>query len=159
MEFYIRMHLEDEVSSIQNSWLKDCISLVSYSIITNNEPKWFGTLVTPSKGLSQRDSLSPNMCILCLKVLNHALLSKANSQTFGIGVMIYLKFIKFSCLLCANDNLIFCKSNLNICNLFKNVFDISQLTILWLSQVIPVIYKNICNRRIESFWPNTWVAN
>ena len=49
-----------------------CVKTVTYSILVNGEPKGF---THPSRGLRQRDPLSPFLFLLCTKGL-HGLIKK-----------------------------------------------------------------------------------
>ena len=54
----------------QESWvalIMKCITTVSYSILVNGEPKG---MIKPSRGLRQRDPLSPYLFLFCAKGLN-----------------------------------------------------------------------------------------
>ena len=54
----------------QESWvalIMKCITTVSYSILVNGETKG---MIKPSRGLRQRDPLSPYLFLFCAKGLN-----------------------------------------------------------------------------------------
>ena len=54
----------------QESWvalIMKCITTGSYSILVNGEPKG---MIKPSRGLRQRDPLSPYLFLFCAKGLN-----------------------------------------------------------------------------------------
>ena len=62
---------------LQDTWvamIMQCITIVSYSIMANCEPKG---LIHPSRGLQQGDPLSPFLFLFCAEGLN-ALLTQAS---------------------------------------------------------------------------------
>jgi len=104
-----------------NSWIKQCISSISYSIIVNDEPNG---VFTPTRGIRQGDPLSPYLFILCMEVLNNMLLKEANAPRISIGVKICPSSIKIPCLLFADDCLLFCKTNIGSCTKLKSILDV-----------------------------------
>lgn len=93
------------------SWIKTCISSVSYHVLINGEPK--GS-ISPSRGIRQGDPLSPFLFI----ILTEALIS----QIQGVereGRITGLKIARgsppISHLLFADDNLFFCKAEVSQC--------------------------------------------
>jgi len=103
-----------------NSWIKQCISSVSYSIIVNDKPN---DLFIPTRGIRQGDSLSLYLFILFMEALNSMLLKEANAPRSGIGVKIRPSFVKISCLLFANNCLLFYKTNVGSCIKLKSILD------------------------------------
>ena len=99
----------------QESWvalIMKCITTVSYSILVNGEPNG---LITPSRGLWQRDPLSPYLFLFCVKGLN-ALLSNAATREKIRGFSLCRNGSKLTHLFFADDCLLFCKSTLEECN-------------------------------------------
>ena len=103
-----------------NSWIKECISSVSYSLIVNNEPNGF---FTPTRGIRQGDPLSPYIFILCMEALNRMLYIEASTRKSGIGIKLSPRDNKIPCLLFADDCLLFCKTNSDCCKKLKSVLD------------------------------------
>ena len=103
-----------------NSWIKQCISSVSYSIIVNDEPNG---LFIPTRGIRQGDPLSPYLFILYMEALNNMLLKEANAPRSGMGVKICPSSVKISYLLFADNCLLFCKINLGSCTKLKSNLD------------------------------------
>ena len=93
------------------SWIRQCVTTVSYSIIVNDEV--YG-LFTPSRGLRQGDPLSPYLFLICTEILTRALREAQNKKKSGIGFKIAPRAKKLLCLLFAYDSLLFCKTNLGI---------------------------------------------
>ena len=71
----------------QESWvamIMECITMVTYSILVNGEPKG---LITPTRGLRQGDPLSPYLFLFCVEGLN-AILNQAseNGDIHGFSI-------------------------------------------------------------------------
>ena len=87
--------------------IKTCISIISYFVIVNDSVCGF---FTPTRGLRQRDPLSPYLFILCMEVLTKTLCKALHRKKCGIGIK-----ISPPCLLFADDSLLFCRTNLESC--------------------------------------------
>lgn len=87
------------------SWIEQCISTVSYSVLLNGLPVGF---FHPSRGLRQGDPLSPFLFILGMEVLSHMLVHAENSGLFH-GIKVSRSAPSISHLLFADDLLIFCR--------------------------------------------------
>lgn len=64
------------------NWIKECLSLASYSILQNGSPFGF---ITPSRGLRQGDPLSLFLFVIGMEILSH-LLDKAHSLSLVNGI-------------------------------------------------------------------------
>jgi len=124
------------------------ISLVSYSIIVSNEPKGFGCR---DCRILTRTHCLPNIFIWIMGVINHMLLSEVSSRNSSIGAEIYHRAIKFLCLLCACDNLIFCKANSNSCNVLT-YFNYHDYVMALFCNAYQLSYtKTLSNNRLQCF--------
>jgi len=102
------------------SWIKECISTASYSLIINNEPQGF---FKPTRGLRQGDPLSPYLFIICMDVLAKRLQSHALNAKTGIGITIAPAATRIPCLLFVDDSLLFCKATMQACHKLKAELD------------------------------------
>ena len=99
----------------QESWvalIMECITIVSYSILVNGEPKG---LIKPSRGLRQGDSFSPYLFLFCVKGLN-AIIRRVvmNGEIQGFSICRNgPKITHFFFLV--DDCLLFCRSTLEEC--------------------------------------------
>ena len=66
-----------------NSWIKECVSSVSYSIIANDEPNG---LFISTIGIRQGDALSPCIFILYMEALNRMLYIEASNRNQVLGL-------------------------------------------------------------------------
>ncbi|WZZ51435.1 hypothetical protein YC2023_051542 [Brassica napus] len=93
------------------SWIQWCVSSVSYQILVNGEPK--GN-IQPSRGLHQRDPLSPFLFILLIEALISQL-QRAEEEGRLTGLKIARDSPAVSHLLFADDSLFFCKADVQQC--------------------------------------------
>ena len=91
--------------------MMQCISKATYSVLIHGEPRG---QITPSRGLCQRDPLSPYLFLLCMEGF-HGLLRKVKENGDIRGVSICRSAPKLTHLLFADDNLIFCRAKINEC--------------------------------------------
>ena len=61
-----------------------CVKMVSYSVLINGEPKG---MIVPSRGLRQRDPISPYLFLLCTEGLS-AMLKKEENEGYIKGVAV-----------------------------------------------------------------------
>lgn len=87
----------------QIAMIMECVSTVSYSILTNAEPK---SPIVPSRGLRQGDPLSPYLFLLCGEGLT-SLLRRAENEQRIIGINICRRAPQMSHLFFADDNIHF----------------------------------------------------
>ncbi|XP_042939410.1 uncharacterized protein LOC122274438 [Carya illinoinensis] len=88
-----------------------CVRSVSFSILVNGKPTGH---IFPSRGLSQGDPISPYLFLLCTEGLI-SLLDQANTYQQIEGIRVCREAPKLNHLLFADDSVIFCKENLEIC--------------------------------------------
>ena len=91
--------------------IMECITVVTYSILVNGEPKG---LITPTRGLRQGDPLSPYLFLFCAEGLN-AILNQASESGDIHGFSICRNGPKLTYLFFADDCLLFCQSTLEEC--------------------------------------------
>jgi len=102
------------------SWTKECLTIVSFSILVNGEPCG---LFTPTRGIRQGDPLSPFIFIICMEALTYRLLQKANQPKSGLRVKVCPRNSKIPCLLFADECLIFSKTSSEAYHQLKNLLD------------------------------------
>ena len=85
--------------------IKECVTIVSYLIIVNDDVYGF---FKPARGIRQGDPLSPYLFLFCMEVLTRQLRQAQLKKKASIGVKIALTVVKIPCLLFANDSLVFC---------------------------------------------------
>lgn len=93
-------------SSVWETWVKQCISTSSISILINGSP--YGRLY-PSRGLHQGDPISPYLFILCSKVLSRLLLREERRGCLK-GIQMVRNAPSISHLLFAYNLLLFSKA-------------------------------------------------
>jgi len=95
-----------------STWIQQCVTTVSYSVIMNDE---VSGLFTPSRGLRQGDPLSSYLFLICMEVLTRQLRAELINKKSEIGFKILPQADKLPCLLFADDSLLFCRTNLQSC--------------------------------------------
>lgn len=89
-----------------------CVKSVTYSILVNWEPKG---MIQPTKGIRQRDPLSPFLFLLCVEGL-HDLVRHASSVGEITVFSLCKQGPKLTHLLFVDDNFLFYKATLDECN-------------------------------------------
>ncbi|CAA7020953.1 unnamed protein product [Microthlaspi erraticum] len=93
------------------SWIRACISSVSYQVLLNGEAKGH---INPTRGLRQGDPLSPFLFIILMEALV-AQLKGAEEEGRITGLKIARNCPAISHLLFADDSLFFCKAEVQQC--------------------------------------------
>ena len=91
--------------------MMECITTISYSILINGEPSH---TIHPSRGLRQRDPLSPYIFLLCTEGL-HGLLTRAAASGDIRGISICRNEPRLTHLLFADNSLLFCRASIQEC--------------------------------------------
>lgn len=94
------------------------ITPISYSVLSNGEPK--GEII-PSRGIRQRDPLSPFLFVLCTEGLSEMLQREERLGNIK-GISIYRGAPHLSHLFFANDSIIFYQANMGECRRIWDVF-------------------------------------
>ena len=89
-----------------------CVTSVRYSILVNGKPCG---LITPQRGLRQRDPISPYLFLLCAEGLN-ALLKKAMEEGMVTGASMSI----------GDDSLLFCRSTLAQWNNLSTILNVYE---------------------------------
>ena len=112
-------------SGFQQSWVNlimECVTTLSYSILVNGEPKG---MIYPSRGIRQRDPLSPYLFLFCIEGLN-AILRKATVAEEIEGFSLCRRGPKITHLFFADDCLLLCRSNLAECEKIKELLAVYE---------------------------------
>jgi len=83
-----------------------CVTTVCYSVLINGEPK--GT-IRPSRGIRQRDPISPYLFLLCAEGLS-AMFRREENKGRIRGISVCRKAPQVSHLMFVNDCIIFCNA-------------------------------------------------
>ena len=83
--------------------IMECVRIISYSILVNGEPKG---LINPTRGIRQRDPLSPFLFLLCTEGL-HGLITKAVRAKEINGFSLCKRGLKLTHLFFVDDSLLF----------------------------------------------------
>ena len=97
--------------------IMSCINSASYSILVNGVPKGD---IRPSRGIRQRDPLSPYLFLICSEVLNCQLQQAARSVAIG-GFSLCKKGPKISHLFFVEDTLLFCPATKNDLDFIQSI--------------------------------------
>jgi hypothetical protein len=97
--------------------MMECVRFVSYFVLINGEPKGY---FHSSRGLRQRDPISPYLFLLCAKGL-HALLTRATVSRQLQGLSISRGGPKLTHLFFADDCVLFCRATIMECNTILDI--------------------------------------
>ena len=99
--------------------ISECISTISYFVLVNGEPTEF---FKPTRGISQRDPLSPYLFLLCseglTQLINHAILA-GKLRRYSLC----RNGPKISQLFFVDDSLLFCKAQLGDVKTIEEILD------------------------------------
>ena len=99
-----------------------CMTMVSCSVLINGEPR--GTII-PSKGLRQRDPISPYLFLLCAKGLS-AMIRKKEAVGMIRGVLVSRQEPSISHLFFVDNYIIFCRATKEECKHVASVLDVYE---------------------------------
>ncbi|CAA7036802.1 unnamed protein product [Microthlaspi erraticum] len=102
------------------SWIRVCISSVSYQVLINGEAKGH---ISPSRGLRQGDPLSPFLFIILTEALV-GLIQGAEEEGRIQGLKIARNCPVISHLLYADDSLFFCKADIQQCTKLMRIIEV-----------------------------------
>lgn len=105
-----------------DQWIRQimlCVTLVSYCILTNGEPKG---RIHPSRGIRQGDPLSPFLFLLCTEGL-HGLVNKEADQGDIWGYSLSKNRPHLTHLLFANDSLLFSRATMQECQKILDILE------------------------------------
>lgn len=100
--------------------MKECLSSASYSILINGSP--YGFILT-SRGLRQRDALSPFLIVIGMEILSR-MLDKAQNLSKLHGFQLSSDGPKISDLLYADDILLFGQASIREAQCIKRCVDV-----------------------------------
>lgn len=105
------------------SWIHECISSASLSILINGSPTDF---FHPQRGLRQGDPLSPSLFNVVVEAMN-IMFERAKEQGLISGVQMGTNGISLTHLQFADDTLIFCNNNLEELREIKRILRFFQV--------------------------------
>ena len=91
----------------------ECISTVLYSLLINSNSK---VKIQPSKGIKQRDYLSPYIFILCVELLGRELLIQSENPKNHIGIQTHRSGPRIHYFMFADGCIIFAKASQKACS-------------------------------------------
>ena len=103
-------------------WIYECVSTVSFSIMVNGEPRGH---IVPSRGLRQKDPLSPYLFLLCSEGLN-GLINHAFREGKIQGYFLCRNGPKISHLFFVDDSLLFCRASLEDVTTIQNILEVYE---------------------------------
>ena len=89
-----------------------CVTMVSYSVLINGEPKG---KITPSRGLRQGDPISPYLFLLCAEGLS-AMFKKEEREGNLNGIAVCRSAPRITHMLFADDSIVFCRATREECD-------------------------------------------
>ena len=94
-----------------------CVTTVQYSVVVNGETCGH---ILPTRGLRQRDPISPYLFLICAEALS-SMLSWANLEGALTGVPTSRRCPRISYLFFTDDSFLFCRANIQQWNCLSNI--------------------------------------
>lgn len=100
-------------------WIKECISTTTYRVVVNGDRS---DIIKPTRGIRQRDSLSPYLFIMLADVLSRWIKQETREERLK-GIMLIRRFPKLHHLFFTDDSLLFRQGSTVNAKHLKDILD------------------------------------